>query len=277
MRRTIINAAAERLLQRGQSGRNPNAAWAFAPLEGEKVFPTVAAMKIRSLALTLLSAALCFATFPVHAVTIMPFGDSVTANGSNPESSYRYWLYTYLTNAGYSIDFVGSKWGVQDGSPAEDGFDQNYEGGDGWTSLDGVNNISWIAAQTPDVVLLDLGANDIGQGWETDKLGVTTTNLMTIVEGFRAINPNVVVVMAQPTRWVASDRNEKRAMSRLGSAVAKAAKYERKAGANVRVVGLAGGFSPTRDTKDGVHPNVRGEQKIAKKYFGVLRGILGRP
>jgi lysophospholipase L1-like esterase len=234
-------------------------------------------MTKRFLALFVLSAGFCLACASASAVTIMPFGDSVTANGSNPESSYRYWLYTSLTNAGYDVDFVGSKWGVQDGSPANDGFDQNFEGGDGWTSEDGVNNISWIAAQTPDIVLLDLGANDIGQAWETADLGVTTTNLMEIVEGFRALNPNVVVVMAQPTRWITTDPNEKKAMSRLGSAVAKAAKYEKKAGANVRVVGLAGGFSPTKDTKDGVHPNLRGEQKIARKYFSAIRRILGRP
>jgi len=32
----------------------------------------------------------------VNTVKIMPMGDSVTARGSSPESSYRYWLWKSL-------------------------------------------------------------------------------------------------------------------------------------------------------------------------------------
>jgi lysophospholipase L1-like esterase len=37
---------------------------------------------------------------------------------------------------------------------------------------------------------------------------------------------------------------------------------------------LRAGFNPRSDTKDGTHPNVRGEQKIANRYFQALRKVL---
>lgn len=49
-------------------------------------------------------------------INIMPMGDSVTARGGSPESSYRFWLNTYLTNAGFSnAMFVGNTTGDNDG------------------------------------------------------------------------------------------------------------------------------------------------------------------
>ena len=79
-------------------------------------------------------------------ITIMPMGDSVTARGDAPESSYRYWLWVDLTNAGFNVQFVGQNSGVSDGAPANSWPDEAYEGGplggipdgDGWTTSDGI-------------------------------------------------------------------------------------------------------------------------------------------
>ena len=48
-----------------------------------------------------------------------------------------------------------------------------------------------------------------------------------------------------------------------------AAKDEKAAGANVILVNLG-----KVSTYDGTHPDAKGEEKIAKKYSGVLRKIL---
>jgi acyl-CoA thioesterase I len=207
-----------------------------------------------------------------HAETIMPFGDSVTANGSSPESSYRYWLYQYLQASGYSnVDFIGNQSGVGDGAPEHSDFDQDYEGGDGWRTDDALFATEHgVADEVPDIVLLDFGANDIIDLVAPDTI---TTNLEQIIESFRTANPNVVILLAQPTPWFTTDRNEKRAMSRLKGAISKAAKAEKRAGAKVILVNLAGSFSARSDTKDGTHPNVRGEQKIAKKYFSAIKKV----
>ena len=44
---------------------------------------------------------------PAAAVKIMPLGDSIT-HGFTNANSYRRVLWKMLTNAGYSVDFVGS-------------------------------------------------------------------------------------------------------------------------------------------------------------------------
>lgn len=228
--------------------------------------------------LILIAAALVFSSAQAT-VYIMPLGDSVTARGSNPESSYRYWLYQSLVTQGLSdpadFQFIGSQNGVSDGSPANSDFDQHYEGGpsgaDAWTTVDAINRLSFISNEGADIVLLDLGANDVIAG--TD-LGTITTNLETIIEGFTSVNPNVVILLADPTGWQTSDPIERKNMTRLASAVNKAAAHERSLGARIKTVNLFGGYSPLRDTKDGTHPNVQGEKKIAKKFYGAVKGAL---
>lgn len=212
-----------------------------------------------------------------QSVTIMPFGDSVTSYGSAPESSYRYWLYTYLTNDyGDIFSFVGSQYGIQDGTPANNWPQQSFEGGAGWTTQDGVDdmNIGTPQSYNPEIVLLDLGANDVDGG--NIDTGTTTANLETIIQAFVSVNPNLVILMADPTPWVASDQTQRAQMSRLKGAVANAAKAEKAAGVNVTVVNLWSGFSPNKDTKDGAHPNVQGEQRIAKKFFDALKPVLAK-
>lgn len=239
-------------------------------------------MKKQNLAGLVLGVCLCAAPLlgsaQVNHVNIMPFGDSVTSDGSSPESSYRYWLWQDLQNAGFTnIDFIGSQNGVADGAPANNWPDENYEGGENnWTSLSAAQDAGNAASQGPDIVLLDFGSNDFGEPWETSDLSPTRTNLDQTIETLRASNPNVIVLIAKPTPWVDSTPGAKKFMSQLSATVSKVAKDEKSAGANVVVVNLFGGFNAHGDTKDGVHPNVKGEQLIAKKYFAALKPILKR-
>jgi lysophospholipase L1-like esterase len=226
-------------------------------------------MKIRNLALLLMGVGLCFGGVNTQAqVRILPLGDSVTSSMA-PHLSYRYWLWHLLTDRGFDVDFVGTQWGVANGAPAQTDFDMNHEGHLGWTTADGVQSINSIASATvPDIVLLDLGANDVG---DDIPHGVSKSNLMTIIETLHAVNPGVVIVMALPAPFVGQNR---RGMSQLRGANKRAAKIERRAGVRVTVVNLAAGFNPRRDTFDGTHPDESGEKKIARRYFNVLRKLL---
>jgi len=221
----------------------------------------------------------CMASVAGRAQNIMPMGDSVTARGDNPESSYRYWLWKDLEAIGFSGQFVGNQFGVSDGAPLNSDFDQHYEGGvpenDAWATQDGIDNIGDANSRSPDIVLLDLGSNDY-DGSQTPKatLAQVRANLDTIIQGLAAQNPGIIVLLARPTPWVTPDRLERRFMSGLGATVSKAAADERRAGVRVIVVDLSSGFNARQDTKDGTHPNVRGEQKIANKYFRALRRVL---
>jgi len=219
----------------------------------------------------------------VNTVKIMPMGDSVTARGSSPESSYRYWLWRDLENAGFNnFVFLGNQNGVSDGAPANDWPQEHYEGGgpggDAWTSSDGVNAAPSAAQQAPDFVILDLGSNDILDGIDQ---ATTQANLETIIEDFAAVNPNVVILLAQPTPFAVDagataqqKRVQRQQQSKLAGIAAKVHKAERKAGRRVILVNQFAGYNVRTDTKDGTHPNVRGEQKIAKKYFVVLRAHM---
>jgi hypothetical protein len=225
-------------------------------------------------------------------VNIMPMGDSVTARGGSPESSYRYWLYRYLTNAGFNTMFVGSTTGTggaSDGPPANSWPQTRYEGGsspgpDAWTTETGVSDAPGATGRLgtgPAILLLDLGANDYNDGATTLKTNLleVQANLQSIIQTFSDANPSTIILLAVPTPWVIPDPpdpGEKRYMSELGTAVTKAARAEKKAGAHVIVVNLHGGFNPhiDKDTKDGTHPDVRGEQLIAKKFFNALRPVL---
>ncbi|HWC59779.1 MAG TPA: GDSL-type esterase/lipase family protein [Verrucomicrobiae bacterium] len=215
------------------------------------------------------------------AQTILPYGDSVTTFGADPESSYRYWLYQKLTDAGFSFLFVGTRNGVENGSPANSWPQERYSGHEGWTSSDAVYgpNLSAVTSLAPDIVLLDFGSNDILEGFDLNT--TTVTNLETIIQAFAAAKPSVTILIAVPTGFVVDPTlprkqqgQERSQQSRLAGVVNKVVKAEKKAGIKVIKVNQFGGFNPRKDTIDGAHPNVQGEQKIANKYFQALKKIL---
>lgn len=218
-----------------------------------------------------LTACLCAAAFTAPAQTrILPLGDSVTSSFA-PHSSYRYWLWHALIDSGYNVDFVGTQHGVTGGEPANADFDQDHEGHTGWTTSDALFVIDSIANAThPDIVLLDLGSNDVADEIPLENI---VANLHEIIQHLRAVNPNVVILMARSTPSVGDNG---RAMSRLRSAVKKVAKSETQPGSKVIAVNLSGGFNAKKNTFDGMHPNEVGEQKIARKYYRVLRKLFRR-
>jgi acyl-CoA thioesterase I len=238
-------------------------------------------MKKQILASMFAGACVCLGGLSANAqVRILPYGDSVTTFGSAPESSYRYWLYTDLTDAGFNFPqdfvFVGTESGVQDGSPQNDWPAEEFSGNEGESSGEAAGEAAGIAGSTqPDIVLLDFGSNDYdGSQSVKDTLAQTRANLDAIIQAFAAQNANVTILLANPTPWVVtldSPPGTRRFMSGLSGAVAKAAGDERRAGVRVVVVNLHAGFNARKNTKDGSHPNVSGEQKIANKYFQALR------
>jgi acyl-CoA thioesterase-1 len=238
----------------------------------------MAHMKRQIPAVLFASACIGLASFTLDAqqpVRILPYGDSVTSFGTAPESSYRYWLFVDLTNAGFQFDtdfiFVGTTSGTEDGPPANDWPAEEYSGAGGQTSEDAANDSAGIASATqPDAVLLDFGSNDvIGNVLP----GVTETNLETSIQAFAAANPNVVIFLAVPTGFEpdpSAEKQQKSGQSKLAGVINKVAKAEKAAGVRVITVNLFGGFNWKSDTKDGTHPNVKGEQLIAKRFFQAI-------
>src|SRR5512143_3413174 len=121
-------------------------------------------------------------------ITIAPLGDSITRGGGGPDSaypSYRYYLYTALRNGGYGVDFVGSK---TEPDYTDFAFDQDNDGYSGYTTgrlADEMDRI--LASYTPEVVLLDIGTNDVLQ---QVPMSERVANLGRIVASLRQKNPD---------------------------------------------------------------------------------------
>ncbi|HLY70677.1 MAG TPA: putative Ig domain-containing protein, partial [Puia sp.] len=104
---------------------------------------------------------------------ILCLGNSIT-NGTGPFNSYRRDLW-YLLHAGhFNFDFIGS-WSKHHmgGEMPNPDFDLDHEGHSGWTAADifhapawdsSRGNIHlWLKEYTPDIVLVELGTNDVFQ------------------------------------------------------------------------------------------------------------------
>lgn len=214
----------------------------------------------------MVAACLCLAanTTPAQ-VRILPLGDSVTSSFA-PHNSYRFYLDHYLRAAGINFDFVGNQSGVADGSPANEDFDQDYSGGPGWTTDTAIGALGGLIATDPDIVLLDLGANDIGA---IDRK-TTKRNIRAIIDGFRSVNSHVIILLAQPTPSTDVSNNK---LKRLNRSLKFVAQNYDVPGSPVIAVDLFSGFNAHDDTFDGTHPNKRGERFIARKFFEVLRRV----
>ena len=213
--------------------------------------------------------------FSIQAQNIAPYGDSVTTFGADPESSYRYWLYQDLSNAGFSFNFVGTGFGVENGTPANSWPEEQFSGHEGWTAADAAANVGDVINTGPDIVLLDFGSNDYdSNAGAKASLAEVRSSLDATMQSFAAYKPDIIILLAKPTPWVPQTSDERRFMSGLSGAVSKAAQDEKKAGVRVIVVNLFGGFNARKNTMDGSHPNVIGEQKIANKYFQALKKVL---
>ena len=144
---------------------------------------------------------------------IMCLGDSITAGYTDNSTwsvpfmfGYRSGLYTRLTNAGYNFKLVGGStepWTGISGDPTHGGtytpaldlrvFGQDGHRGYGGQSISGTNSnvAGYIAADTPDVILLLIGINGIASG--------SPALLNTLVNTIVTAAPNAHLIVAQIT------------------------------------------------------------------------------
>jgi lysophospholipase L1-like esterase len=191
------------------------------------------------------------------AVRIMPLGDSITAGvGSSTGSGYRQVLRGELAANGLTVDFVGS----QRRGP---GPDADHEGHPGWRTdqlIDGLR--PWLAAARPDVVLLDIGTNDLLRNVHPDSAPVRTANL---IDRITRQLPNVRVVVA---KLLVVGRDAAR-FQRFNAALAAVVAAR---GPRVTMVDMS--RVPAADTGDGVHPTDLGYRQMAYQWYQALRPVL---
>jgi parallel beta-helix repeat protein len=193
-------------------------------------------------------------------VRIMPLGDSITegswSTAGTDFSGYRSPLYSLLTAAGISPTFVGS---ATNGNFAQ----PNHEGHGGYSIQDIFTNIDgWLAANTPDVVLLHIGTNDI---LGDNDLANAGARLRVLIRRIASQAPNARIVVAQIAPF-ANATDEAQAVQ-YNRDIATSVTTLRNEGIKVTLVDMHTALTASVDLYDGVHPNDNGYIKMAPTWL----------
>lgn len=140
-------------------------------------------------------------------IKIMAIGDSIT-DGYGVTGSYRKYLYNELTKKGYDIDMVGSKGNDMkiDFSDAETGesfsYDDDNTGYSGYTIkeypgrngiLETLKSTNCLEKCKPDIVILQIGTNNIIDNYDADKTHSDLEELIDYILGNISENSTLFV------------------------------------------------------------------------------------
>ena len=200
----------------------------------------------------------------------MPLGDSITVgkySGTNTSSpsgdfddiGYREDLYSLLTGAGYTVDFVGT---TSNGVFA----DPDHEGHNGWTDAQIATNIynnggeNWLNLYSPDVVLLHIGTNLL----DTDPSDVQ--DILDEIDDYEsATSSTVIVIVARIIDWVPNNPSVHTFNNHVETMVKTRSDY----GTGLFLVDMEGQAgliyktNPAGDMYNYLHPNSTGYTKMA--------------
>ncbi len=217
----------------------------------------------------------CLPSAGAAPVKIMPFGDSITGS----PGCWRALLWQNLTNNGYTnIDFVGTLPDPGCGIT----YDGDNEGHGGYLATGIVENNQlppWLAATTPDIVMMMLGTNDT---WSSKGTTVILNAFTTLVGQMRASNPNMKIIVAQltPNNYSGCTQCTPNIID-LNAAIPQWAADTSTSQSPITVVDQFTGYDTTTDTYDGCHPNDSGNAKIWAKWYpaivAYLNGVVPTP
>ncbi|GAA2722457.1 MULTISPECIES: FG-GAP-like repeat-containing protein [Streptomyces] len=192
----------------------------------------------------------------VPRLKVMPLGDSITRGaGSSTGSGYRAELRSRLAAHADNLQFVGS---VQTNG-------QNHEGHSGWMIDDLSDNIEhWLADAKPNVVLLDIGTNDIDRDFHADEAPARLTDL---VDRITTAAPDVTLLVSSLVpNGTKDDPSRQQRVERYNKFVPQLVEERRKKGLHVGYVDM--GAVTKDDLVDNLHPNDAGYVKMAEAFYG---------
>ncbi|KAJ4301430.1 hypothetical protein N0V90_003522 [Kalmusia sp. IMI 367209] len=208
-------------------------------------------------------------------VNLMPFGASIVEI-----TCWRAYLYTKLQNARVSyVDFVGSH-KTPTGSCTLNGntvpFDKDNEGHSGARVTDYAAQGSlkpWLASAKPDVIVMHVGTNDAVANISTSKLIAAYD---TLLGQMRASNSKTTLIVSKlipidPTLFgqEVADR-----IKDYNNAMEGWSQRSNTADSAVILVDMYTGFDYKTMTREGEHPNEKGDVFMADKFFPVVRDQL---
>lgn len=141
-----------------------------------------------------------------------------------------------------------------------------YAGGGGLDSFAGIEKA--MDAQNPNIVLVHLGTNDVGESWIS--IETIVQNLQAIVDKIHEHNSSTAVYVAKiitsARNWYAGSPEK---IAQLNSAIGDPNTGIK----NAYIVDLGNVLSPPGDfmSNDAVHPNESGGQKIANIFWSAIQ------
>ena len=183
------------------------------------------------------------------ATRILALGDSLTAGfGLSPDQAFPVRLAARLKTDGY--DVVVDNGGVS-----------------GDTSADGLARLDWAMGDHPDVVLVELGANDMLRGLDPKQ---AEANLDAILARLKTAKVKVLLLgMRAASNWGTDYQHQ---FDAIYPALAK------KYGVPLYPFFLDGvAMDPTLNQGDGLHPNAAGVAVIVSHLAPAVERLLGKP
>jgi len=179
---------------------------------------------------------------------IVAFGDSLTAGqGVAPDQTYPALLAAKLRTDGYSYRVVNA-------------------GVSGDTTAGGLRRVDWVLKSRPDIVLLELGANDALRGQDLDRV---RANLDAMVTRFEAGGARVLLLgMRLPPNYGASYAG------RFETVYAEVAARRKVAFMPFFLDGV--GAVARLNQPDGIHPTAEGYRIIVERLWPYLEPLLRR-
>ncbi|MEE4313962.1 MAG: Ig-like domain-containing protein, partial [Desulfofustis sp.] len=196
-------------------------------------------------------------------IRVMPLGDSITEGYTIP-GGYRLKFWQNLENDGLDcgVDLVGT---LNNNSVA--GLDDpDHEGHSGWTTgqiLAGID--SYLAAATPDVVMMHLGTNDIAQ----DTVAEAPANLRGLIDHVCAALPadgRLYVAKIIPMGGVGNPDS-----LAYNDMIVAAVTEKQNEGLPVYLVDAAAIWTNDLYSGDWTHPNQQGYDALGDFWFDVIR------
>jgi acyl-CoA thioesterase I len=193
--------------------------------------------------------ALCGSLTPAagRAPEILAFGDSLTAGlGLPADAAFPSRLEARLRAEGTIVHVTNA-------------------GNSGDTTTDGLARLDWALAEKPDLVILELGANDTLRGIEP---GIVRANLDAMITKIQASGAKLLLMgMRAPSNW---GKDYQREFDRVYPELAQAH------GVTLYPFFLEGvAMDPKLNQPDGLHPNERGVAALVERIAPYVARLIG--
>ncbi len=211
------------------------------------------------------------ATLRNRIVTILPIGDSLTADATLA-GAWRMPLRSLLLSASISPRWLGS---VAEGLVGGGGFHEGHGGATAPGTRTAFPGYTASYATDPDIVAVLLGTNDAAGAPAAFEAGLD--GLLDDAGCVYALWPTVAVVIGLcPTQWSAPGVEQNVAGVATVRAAANAIVAARSAAGKTIVAARTDlALESYSDTYEGVHPNATGYAKLAARFFTAISALPG--